>query len=447
MRAAMLTTAAALVAAIAVPHAVAQDKKPEWKERAEYDLYDSAAKETNPATRLATLNKWRANYSDSGYADVRQDMFLITYQQLVQQQPARAREGFNIAVETLATRPNSWRALSAVVSYPYLFSSVSETELDAAQKGAARILDHLDEIYAPSQKPAEIKDAEWARQKPEMKVYAQRTLAWIEMQRKNNAGLEREANKALALDPNQAQVSYWLASAIAARIKDQPERYPVALYHYARATGYDGPGALIPADRQKIRDFLTNAYTKYHGSADGMDALIASARTSAVPPSDWKGVESAAEIARRKQLADEEEARKNPRLALWRNLRRELTGEKGGEYFESSMRGALLPGTAIEGVTKFKGKLVGLSPDTKPRQLMLSIEGGPEADVMLKLDNALPGKMDIGSELEFEGIASSFTRDPFMVIFEVEKSKLVGWAGKNAPGPVRKKAAAAVTKK
>jgi hypothetical protein len=78
---------------------------------------------------------------------------------------------------------------------------------------------------------------------------------------------------------------------------------------------------------------------------------------------------------------------------------------------------------------------------------MLSIEGGPEADVMLKLDSPLAGKMDVGSEIEFEGIASSFTRDPFMVIFEVEKSKVVGWSGKNAPGPVRKKTTAAGTKK
>ncbi len=96
------------------------------------------------------------------------------------------------------------------------------------------------------------------------------------------------------------------------------------------------------------------------------------------------------------------------------------------------MKGAALPG-GVNGVTKFKGKLVSMLPETKPKELVLAIENSDKPDVTLKLDSALPGKMAVGSEIEFEGIADSFQKDPFMVIFNVEKAKIGGWAGKPAP--------------
>jgi hypothetical protein len=49
----------------------------------------------------------------------------------------------------------------------------------------------------------------------------------------------------------------------------------------------------------------------------------------------------------------------------------------------------------------------------------------------LKLDGALPGKMEPGGEIEFEGIAKSFSKDPFMVTFETDRTKLTGWTGRS----------------
>ena len=55
-------------------------------------------------------------------------------------------------------------------------------------------------------------------------------------------------------------------------------------------------------------------------------------------------------------------------------------------------------------------------------------------DVTLKFDAALPGKVEPGTELSFEGVPQSYTATPFMVVFNVDKDKLHGWTGKNAPG-------------
>jgi hypothetical protein len=62
--------------------------------------------------------------------------------------------------------------------------------------------------------------------------------------------------------------------------------------------------------------------------------------------------------------------------------------------------------------------------------LIVAIEN-PAGDAKLKLDAPLPGKMDPGGEIEFEGAAKSFTKDPFSVTFEVERAKVSGWTGKN----------------
>jgi hypothetical protein len=55
------------------------------------------------------------------------------------------------------------------------------------------------------------------------------------------------------------------------------------------------------------------------------------------------------------------------------------------------------------------------------------------------MDAPLRGKADPGTDLEFEGTATGFTKDPeFMVTFEVEKEKLVGWPVQAAAPPAKK---------
>jgi len=58
----------------------------------------------------------------------------------------------------------------------------------------------------------------------------------------------------------------------------------------------------------------------------------------------------------------------------------------------------------------------------------------------------LPGKVDPGTELTFEGVPDSFTPSPLMVVFNVDKDDLHGWTGKNAApvrrAPAKKKASA-----
>ena len=85
---------------------------------------------------------------------------------------------------------------------------------------------------------------------------------------------------------------------------------------------------------------------------------------------------------------------------------------------------------------KFKAKIVSMTPETKPKQIVLALEQPNVPDVTLELSKALPGKMEAGEELQFEGVAKSYTRQPFMVVFESSRIKIAGWTGKNAAGEV-----------
>lgn len=436
--------AVVMVAALASGLA-AQEKKKEWKDRAEYDLYESITKTQDPNVWLDTLNKWSAQYSPSDYADVRRQMYLATYRQL-----NRPREAFNAALDVLKDNPNNLVALSAIVGYIYPLVPPNQTaltpqmtaDLETAKKAATQILNHADAIYAKENRPPDMTDDAAGKAKPELKVFAQKTLGYIDLEQKNFEEAGKELTEALRLDPNQGQVSFWLGTAILAENKTKPELQPVALYHFARAAAYDGPGSLPAADRKQVQDYLTKVYGTYHGSNEGLSQLLTTAKNSAMPPANYKML-SKAEIDRQRMEAEEAAAKANPMLALWKSIRTALTGDSGPAYFESSMKGAALPGGA-NGVNRFKGKLVSMSPAVRPKELVLAIENSSTPDVTLKLDSPLPGRMEPGSELEFEGVADSYRKDPFMVTFEVEKSKIAGWTGRNE---TQKKSGTATKKK
>ena len=211
-----------------------------------------------------------------------------------------------------------------------------------------------------------------------------------------------------------------MARAILAQNKTNPELTPQALYNFARASVNEGSAALSSGDRQTLSAYLKDVYVKYHGSADGLDQLVAQAKLSALPPIGF-AIESKADIEKRKFAAEAELERANPSLGLWKRVRKELQGEGGAAYFDASMKGAALPGN-VNGVAKFRGKLVAMVPAVRPRELVLAIEDPDKPDVTLHLDSALPGKMEPGAEIEFEGVADSFSKDPFMVTFETGKT-------------------------
>ncbi len=415
----LLKTSAAkvMVGAALVSSLMAQEKKkPDWKDPAEYELYKPISQTQDPKIWLDSLDKWTKQYPQSELAEIRRQLYLEAYRQL-----GRPREAFHAAVEVLRDNPKNLFALSTIVGSIYQLNPPSAADLDQAERSTTTILANLDGIYAKENRPPEMSDADAAKAKPEMRVFAQKTAGWIDWTRKDFSRAEVELAKAIELDPKQGQVSYWLADSMLKQNRTNPEKQPAALYYFARAASYDGPGSLPASDRKNLTAYLNAAYTKYHGSDEGLAQILASAKSNAAPPAGFR-IKSAAEIEKERMEAEQMFDKTHPERALWKDLKAALTAPTGDTYFETNMKDALVP--------RLKGKLVAMSPASKPKELVLAIEDSA-GDVTLKLDGALPGKMEPGGEIEFEGIAKSFMKDPFMVTFDAEKAKLNGWTGRN----------------
>jgi tetratricopeptide (TPR) repeat protein len=387
-----------------------------WKDRAEYDLFDAITKDTNPKTKLEKLQQWVKQYPQTDYVTDRRTLLLATYFQL-----GMAKEAVDVAKQVLADDPNNFSALFITVSFTQAVAGSNPTPdvLDQGEKSAKALLAILDKI------PPNFTEEQWKTQKPQIEALGHATLGWVALQKKSWQAAEAEFQKTLQLNPNDGQVDYSMGTAIASE-KDVA-KMPAALFYFARAATYEGPGALSAADRKNVTAYVQRAYKGFHGSDEGFNNLLAAAKSSAQPPADFH-IKNATEIAEEQQKKAAEDAAKNPELTLWKNIKAELTGPDGANYFNSSMKDALLPA--------LKGKVVKLEPENRPKTVVLALEDGTTPDATLKFEMALPGKVDPGTELSFEGVPGSYTASPFMVVFNVEPDKLRGWTGKNA-APVR----------
>ena len=186
-----------------------------------------------------------------------------------------------------------------------------------------------------------------------------------------------------------------------------------ALYAFARAVAIDptGGGTL---NAKTVTDYLATFYKNYHGDIDGLDQLEQQAKASPMPPADFH-IKTAQEIAEEQQKEFETS---HPDIALWLKLKTTLTSDQGPEYFESSMKDAQVPelkGTVLESKCRVKELQVAIPlPDAT---------GPPAAEITLKLDAPLSGKAESGV-ITFAGVASVFSRDPFMLTMTIDKKDI-----------------------
>jgi tetratricopeptide (TPR) repeat protein len=393
-------------------------KQPQCKDEAECALYNSILQDTNPKTKLEKLQQWEKANPDTQFLQVRRTLLITTYAA-----NGQASQALAVAKQSLAADPKDFNALYYTMFLTQTaYGANQQASVLADGESAAKAL--LSDIATP---PAGVKPEDWAKLRPAIEVLCHTTLGFIAMQRKSWDGAEAEFKKALQLNPNNSAADFSLGFTLASK-KDNSN----ALFYYARAAAYDGPGSLGAPQRQGVQTQVQQMYQLYHGNTNGLTELLASAKASANPP-DGFHIESKGETAKKAAEAEnakaEQLAKDNPQLALWKNIKETLNGADGANYFNSSMKDSKMP--------TLRGKVVSLDPETKPKTIMLALEDGVTGDATLKFEAALPGKVDAGTELTFEGVPESYTTSPFVVVFNVEKDDLHGWTGKNA-APAKK---------
>ena len=138
-----IVAAATLVAALGVEAAFGQAAPQKtWKD-GEYDLYKPVVDDTNPATRLAKLDAWKAKFPATDFEDDRLQRYLTTYQQL-----KKGPEIYSTAKAILAKDADSLAGLSALVYGVYLFNPPSASDMASAEQAATSLLTTGDKYFA-----------------------------------------------------------------------------------------------------------------------------------------------------------------------------------------------------------------------------------------------------------------------------------------------------------
>jgi hypothetical protein len=387
-----------------------------WKDRAEYDLYESITKEATPAKRLELLNQWKEKYAATEFKLERELLYLDTYQKLGQ-----APKIMESAKNIIAIDPQN---LTALYWMAYLTTSLNNTAPEALATGeqaGKALLGALDTAFAPAKKPAGTADDQWAKARNDMEALGHKTLGWVAMIRKNGAEAQDHFLQSLQKNPSAGEISYWLGQTIVAEKK--PETYPKALYHFARASAYDGAGALPAEGRKQVDDYLTKAYTGFHGDTSGLAELKTKAKTAPLPPADF-AILSVRDIEMEKLKKEEEFNKSNPLVAKWKQYKQAL--QTDAATWEQ-MKGAKLD--------KLKGTVVSATP----KEVVLAISDSTTPEVKLQFET--PVKADVGSSLEFEAVAADFVKEPFMLTMTAEKADVQGLSAAPAkkPAPAKSK--------
>jgi tetratricopeptide (TPR) repeat protein len=396
---------AALACSLMLAQAPAQ---PQVKDQGEYDLMTAINKEQDPSKKLTLLDQWTEKYPDTQFKQNR----VLTYIQT------------DSAVAQKAAQPNA-----------------TEDAVAAGQKAANTLIEKADTFFSAENKPANVQDDAWATAKKQVLLQAHGILGNIAMNKKDYATAESEFGKVLAIDPTQAAMAYQMGVAIMGQKKT--ERYPEAMWQFARAAQITGTGALNDAGKTQTDAYLKRVYTNYHGDVTGLDELKAKAMSAPTMPSDFH-VKSVTEISQEAIGNAEQFAKQFPEIMQWRGLKEQLSAANGDEFFKGNMKDAEIP--------SLKGKVVS-QPSQKELQIAMDYatpETATKAELTLKFDTALKWQVEPGTLLTFSAVPESFTKEPFMLVVTAEKSKVDGLGDAAGPDTPAKKAAPkkkAVTKK
>ncbi len=396
---------------------LALGQEPSWVDRQEYELVvEQIGKATDPAKKLELLNQWKTKYPKTAFGMQRLGQFLVTYQQL-----GKAAEMLGVAKEIAAADPKNFTGPYYVALLTTSMQTTDPAALDEGEKAANQLLSGINDYFAEAKKPANVDAAAWNKQKADVQNTAWNTILFVSNQKKDPALIEDRLRKFIDFNPANAEAAYKLGAAILGQKK--AERQPEALWQVARACALTGPGELPAANKKAVCDYLNRVYPQYRGDKKGLDKLMADAAASPYAPAGF-----AIKTKQQEDIEQLEELKKsNPQLALWVQLKQELTGANAVTNFESNLKGAALP--------KLKGILVSSEPAVNPKKIVVGISDASTPEITIELEGgaAFRGKADPGTEIEFEGIGKEFSSDPFNLTVEVEKEKLTGWPVQAAP--------------
>jgi hypothetical protein len=433
------------------------------KDQGEYDIYNQVLKDADPAKgdpvkELQDLDTWTQKYPESDYKnDDRPILYIQAYNKA--KQPAKVLElGDQLMSKGLKSLfKNDQQILTILFTICVNLAALpspTPQQFAIGDKAAHALQEFIPTFFTPTNKPAGATDAAWNEGRATMEKVARDTLMFIStkpgadaMNRyttskdaKECVAAEAAYRKALEQYVDNPAIAYQLGRALRCQQSASPEKVPQAIYEFARAAAID-PTLGGTMDPKALQTYLESAYSGYHGSLEGLDQLKQQAKAAPLPPAGFT-IETASAILQKKEAEFE---KSYPQLAIWMKIKAALSDTNGEQYFVASLKDSAVP--------KLKGTLVEAKPACRPKELLVAIpepnqQGALRPEITLKLDAALTGKPETGTEIQWEGVPAVFAKDPaFMLTMETEKAKIEGLKVTPCAGAAPKKSGGAPKKK
>jgi tetratricopeptide (TPR) repeat protein len=390
----------------------------------EYDLYNEVTKDlvsNNFTKAIADLDAWKSKIPESDYNSDRAVLCMRAY--MGARQWAKA---LDLTAEILPQmsalfgdpQNGPGQALQILFNAAVATPQVADPTPSQAAAGeqAARQLMSFD------RRPPGVSDENWTKLRSDVQAPAKAALLYLTLLPGNRAMTKQPRDcaaaqmayvKALEDYPDSSAISYNLGTALSCLHKNAE-----AVYQFERAAATDATLGGT-ADAAKTRSIADNAYTRVHGSDEGLEQLKQLVTQSPLPPAGFS-IKTASEIAAEKEAEFEQS---NPQLALWMKIKGALADTGGEQYFESQLKDRAVP--------QLKGTLVEGKPACRSKELLIAVampdqKEVPPAEISLKLDRPLTGQPEPGSELHWEGAPSAFTASPFLLTMDTETAKIQG---------------------
>jgi tetratricopeptide (TPR) repeat protein len=383
-----------------------QPQKKEIKDPAEYNAYVGAVQQTDPAAKISGLEAFLTQYPNSVMKEDALELLMGAYQQTNNQ--AKVIETAN---RLLAANPDNVRALVLLA-----YNERATQKWADAEKHAEKGLQALPKMA----RSEGISDADFAKQKMQLGGLLNSVAGFSALQLKDYPSAQKYLRVAVEADPNNVENVYPLAlSYLSATPADDVN----GLFFIARASNL----VTDPKGKDSIIKFGRSRYTKYHGSDQGWDDLLAQAKTTPLPP-DGFTIKQYVPPTPAEQAADLVKTKKPEEMSFaeWELVLSEGAPEDQEKVW-TSLKGKNLQMAEVQVITASPTKL----------DLAASVDDIDQkrADINLSFPAALPARMvpKEGDKINFEGTPVSYTPKPFVMV--MEKGALLT---KAAPAPARK---------
>jgi tetratricopeptide (TPR) repeat protein len=389
--------------------------KPQYT-MAEYNSYQAAAAEKNPAQQVKALDDFVSKYPNSALMIYIYPLYYNAYSQLKNYPKVVENADKLVALGDKADAGARYQALyarafayNAMIADPKAPAATDATLAKTAQDAAVAGLKALDEV----KKPDSMTDDAFATQKKQIQIYFNGTAAQAAMIRKDMPGAVQFYKAVLALNPDDAITSYRLGLAYMGMT---PPQQMDAFWSIARAVTAKGA---TQAQSAKVKDYLRKLIVNYQQAACDnltdaeLNELLQLASSSPSRPDTYKlpsadDLTAARKDMTMKSVIDDLKAGGDKGKVTW-------LAACGLEFPE-------VPGKVIEVATNTDSS-VQLKIAFVTSEAEFDAATTPNLDVKV-VDQPDAGKIAKDSAVHFTGTLTSFDPDPaFMLHWDKAKVK------------------------